>query len=98
MKLSPGFKERLRKDVLRDALGDRSFLGADPVFRLPVLRTIIWSLVNKEVLGAAAHPGLDTSLLAERARFPQGRFVAIEGSVDVVVMVNNMPVHGSKGS
>ena len=57
---------------------------------------IVRSLVNKEVFGAPADAGLGASFLAERASFPQSRLVAIEGPVDVIVMIDDMPLHGLK--
>ena len=89
----------LEKNHFANALRESRFFGADPVLGLPMLFAVIGRPVHVEVRAAAVDPRLQTGFLAQITSFLKGFFVGFEGTVYVVPIVDNMPVHmGSRGN
>src|SRR5262245_9126878 len=92
--LLPGFGERLLENLFGHALGHGCFLGADPILGLPVLLAIVGWQVDKKILGPPPDSWIRSGFLTQDAGLAQRRVVGIEGAVNVVSMIYDVPFHG----
>ena len=91
----PALHLGLLKDFFGDAMADGGLFGRDPVLGLPALVTVVRRPVYVEVWGAPTNAGFDAILVAENVSFSQGRFICIEGAINVIPVINDMPSHAT---
>ena len=83
----------MSENLFRYTLGDGSLFGADPILGLPALTAIIRRPVDVEILGPPPHTLVDTCVVTQLISLLEGRFKAIERTVDVVAVINDVPFH-----
>ena len=57
---------------------------------------IVRRLIDEEILGSTAHPRFDARLLPQGAGFAYGRLEAVERTINVIAVIDNMPLHDWK--
>ena len=91
----PALHLRLLEDFFGDAMADGGLFGRYPVLGLPAFVTVIRRAVHVEVWGAPTNAGFDAILVTENVSFSQGRLICIEGAINVIPVINDMPSHAT---